>query len=637
MEVRCVLDGSIPAETVGPYTIEGSLNGIGDSDEWTVQLTQPGWLAVGYRHARAVGPNSLVITGEGRTLKSGNAWSVINLIGNQSLANRLPAGTYKIRLTQTVKSRPTDPPGSDNYKGTVLVDYSSASDPKLALDGGLLQSNAVWEFREWGSKVKDLIQEHGDLYKFQLDSAQILSARTSGKSVWGLEILQDRNGDGRPDPVRITPGSNPGTVVAGVAPGAVYVKVIANADATDEPYHLQVATEEPTFNLQNASLAFDSREIKKDDGDQSPYTGPQWLDADGQPSSNDNLAPISYLRSSGSSLRYMRVTAEFTLAGSALKLDSRLQVKGIEIGRSRLLFEGTGTVNSEGLLSLSLLSKVALPKTLDNRVLQITWRISPASNAAFVLRYGLTSTKLYVYAVKNESVLNKKDDSVFHTVLELATRNTRGMSPEGNILAVTAQIWKEFSGRNVARVDGNPLQFWGPGTNDRNRGSTLEYLLSEQKGQCSAFSFLLHQIFHAAGVFSARVAEVTAKDVGARFLIKNFTKFIGTGSRSSPDEYRYSEGRAEFIEDIPSQAQGGVPLRPGTTTPFGSFRNHFLVRVSDGNTLQYFDPSFGSSPTDSLLSWEAMSVAGVKKKIFWEWYGRKRKATDSLLQESIRP
>ena len=76
---------------------------------------------------------------------------------------------------------------------------------------------------------------------------------------------------------------------------------------------------------------------------------------------------------------------------------------------------------------------------------------------------------------------------------------------------------------------------------------------------------------------------------------------------------------------------------PGTTTPFGSFRNHFLVRVSDGNTLQYFDPSFGSSPTDSLLSWEAMSVAGLKKEIFWEWYGRKRKATDSLLQESIRP
>ena len=132
-------------------------------------------------------------------------------------------------------------------------------------------------------------------------------------------------------------------------------------------------------------------------------------------------------------------------------------------------------------------------------------------------------------------------------------------------------------------------------------------------GTCVAWSRLFKTVCDALGISGTSIIQIesgyrndgliTYDDVPTtrgQFLVKDWT-FTATGTAPvgcAP----FTHIASEVTDDIGVAGQGN-------SNPPGAFFNHFIVAYSG----EYYDPSYGSGPFPTQLSWETASIDGYEK------------------------
>jgi hypothetical protein len=214
-----------------------------------------------------------------------------------------------------------------------------------------------------------------------------------------------------------------------------------------------------------AEVSFDSKTIKLDDSS-GTYTGPQWLDTNADGDADDageRKFPISYTRSLQTDPpvgRFVKVTPWFSFSKP---LDGSYTIKGVGTGLAggNLTFEQQVTVNGAEL-STTITADDALAVTIDDADLVITWTITN-NESGEVRTYGESTDHAYITGADV--------DNQFETVLAVGCKSAKGLRPaeigelepgaSAAAVQITEAIWSEFADRNVTKVDGSPLQYWG--------------------------------------------------------------------------------------------------------------------------------------------------------------------------------
>jgi len=199
--------------TVGIRTEKDALTYKGDRDVYTVRLDQPGWISASFYHERCQGSQSLKLEGNGRTYDAGTPAATrknINTADTQPHRNRyggaiLPAGDYRLTLTQTLERPKNAPPKADEYTLGIVIDYSRPAKfgnnqmPEGVQDGGVLAHGTSKTIRECVGTARDHVIDADDAQAFTLTRPSIVTARVTGGNAAHVGFWIDADGDGQPD------------------------------------------------------------------------------------------------------------------------------------------------------------------------------------------------------------------------------------------------------------------------------------------------------------------------------------------------------------------------------------------------------------------------------------------------------
>lgn len=179
----------------------------------------------------------------------------------------------------------------------------------------------------------------------------------------------------------------------------------------------------------------------------------------------------------------------------------------------------------------------------------------------------------------------------YHTVLDVACRHSTGAEDPYEAMA---GIWPQFESRQVRRVDGTVMAYWGPLAEAVNLWTT-EALVKNADGSCAAWANFL-------------VEAAKCHDIAAAY--QSITYFP-SGTFGAPYADYYAPGPPMdptppefFVNALPAQ---------GNETPRRRFVNHAVVWV--GNTI--YDPSYGVTyEGDTKLAakhkWEDASLRAIE-------------------------
>ena len=222
---------------------------------------------------------------------------------------------------------------------------------------------------------------------------------------------------------------------------------------------------------------------------------------------------------------------------------------------------------------------------------------------------GTTSNDIYLLYTKPANI------PLYQTVVWY------GCDTEGTTQAkVLKNIWSHFSGSQVTRSDGQPLQY---GVNWPATTSTVQTLLATKTGLCDAFSRLFLMALEAQGIAGTQASRLDAKiveiipKVGTGLLVKNWN-FVGNGPmfinyfRSLPTLFHQVNGQWEYQWLSPPAAAAPPVTYKGSIGAQnneharGSFTVHYVVQIGG----ELYDPSYGETYAN-LRAFQDTSLDGI--------------------------
>ena len=341
-------------------------------------------------------------------------------------------------------------------------------------------------------------------------------------------------------------------------------------------------------------------------GSVTTFAGTNWVDIDGDGKIDPNVYEdlnSNGVKDEGEEERswpasYVRSGASLDAAGNPvqtrIKLTANFDIKGAKTGKWKVTGTGGGFTfeadNLDGNVYASLEANAPLGDTIDFfDKFEIDWKVerTPIKTANAVGNppttsetYGPSKTTLYVTGAAASGA--------FHTVIDIGSRNARGLNPTGNQLTVADLIFADFRDGNVTRAfDGRAL-IYDPAQAGHTAATPLSH--PEGHGQCSALADLLYQALKYQGVAASK---------------KGILPPVGY------DQFRVKD----------AVVLGGVAL----SSPSTEFTFHVIVKL-DADPTRIYDASFGvmtpkgASPTVEQ-EWEQLYVLDFHHQATATWFG----------------
>jgi hypothetical protein len=359
----------------------------------------------------------------------------------------------------------------------------------------------------------------------------------------------------------------------------------------------------PLFQMKEVSFSASSVGNLISDDTTITYDAPHWQDGNDDGDADDpgeRKYPIAYVRNTPP-----------TIAGKIkVKPSGLTSVSGFS---AKIKVTGPGNVKIDPPVSATLgTNEFELPATASagNFVdeidylnpMTLSWEVE-VNDKGHWCEAGDTTNRTYVTLGVPTTALRQE------TLFDIGCRNADGETVPADALAA---IWGDFTDRSVARVDSVQLKYWNPRVGSCQ---TLEAMLADAggNGTCVAWSRLFKTVCDASGIGGTSIIQIesgyrndgllTYDDVPTtrgQFLVKDWT-FAATGSASV--------GCAPFTHIASEVTDDTGVAGQGSSNPPGAFFNHFIVAYSG----EYYDPSYGSGPFPTQLSWETASIDGYEK------------------------
>jgi hypothetical protein len=249
-----------------------------------------------------------------------------------------------------------------------------------------------------------------------------------------------------------------------------------------------------------------------------------------------------------------------------------------------------------------------------------------------------------------------KGAKLYETLVDIGTRAAFNAGPGATPAQVVDKVFAAFQAKNITRVDGTKLTYYGDWT---TKAQSTAKLLQTGAGQCTAWAKFFIDVLKTQGLLpnGGQMLVVRPKLVagGEWFLVKNWTfpvnnpkrnyKDNGLGGTNEVYDYRNelavgaagdfdpqaqpprvplnfdlsrSKNAYQFVQaDVDGNKDANQQPRTGLagqnmTQPFSMFNNHEVVQF--GNVI--YDPSYGSAPYNQnteearLAAMETAAIAG---------------------------
>ena len=288
----------------------------------------------------------------------------------------------------------------------------------------------------------------------------------------------------------------------------------------------------------------------------------------------ENKWPLSYVRSTTGNESRISASPTFFYAGTA---GANWKIQG---SADHYHFLAQSVLGGGNWVWSSLDSCEALPTTIDDTTLTVTWQLSIDGGDTWI-GLGFSENHLYVTGVAAPSALE--------TVLDIGCKAAKDEAPDdaSGRAGVRDKIWGKFSSLIVERVaDGQPLLY------TPNTAENTASLLSSRQGQCNAWTRFLSDVLGAQGVTSTR-------------------KGIESGNKTIYPRFRC------YTHAVQGSSTPWVNGPPG-------FQYHEVLFI-DGDDAVY-DPSYGTrtSPDQgkgwtAFRAWEETRVAWLFDNTINDW------------------
>ena len=408
-------------------------------------------------------------------------------------------------------------------------------------------------------------------------------------------------------------------VIALFAFGALFTQGHAQSPAV-------VRSADFTYSLSLSSLSFSGDGIIRIRNDDNTfyYDAPHW---------NANGAkPVGY--KSGSK---PKVACLFDITGTC---NSTLYVKG-EASNGMLFPSQQLRLNSNGAVYDLAESNVGFEngKTdyLENYT--INWYFSDIPNASQWTKIGTSQNKIYVTKGQPLRIYDTGiENATFHSTIYLGCKYGKGQTSN---LGVVQEVYKYFKNQNVESVDNRCLQYWGNNYGNPYLSYTPQIidliyrpqgLLKYGEGTCNAWSLFFIEIMRTQGIADVEflVVRWTSDERLGSFASSLSNNITNAGyAASNPN---LSNNKAYFFVKkwipnnniiggfVPLVADNASAYEPGGTiatideqgakgqcmdNPWSIFANHVIVRYNN----VFYDPSYGSEPTNNLEQWQTNSLS----------------------------
>lgn len=196
-----------------------------------------------------------------------------------------------------------------------------------------------------------------------------------------------------------------------------------------------------------------------------------------------------------------------------------------------------------------------------------------------------------------------RQETLFNLACETANGMAVGVADKGK--AVFEKIWTEFSDREVKRMDGTAMKYWG--VNITANLDDAAKLIEEGDGSCGRWASFLEQCSLVNGIAVQRkqiVPKVTAANgiapTQSLMIVAQYNSLV-TGPY--PKQMQNPNTQLTLVKKAPGQANAN---------PFADRFPGHLVNSFDGGE-EIFDPSYGNR-FNVLTDWETGSLSFVLRQ-----------------------
>jgi len=344
------------------------------------------------------------------------------------------------------------------------------------------------------------------------------------------------------DPIADTAAVETTTVAATVEPSATVLPLadFATAVVAIAPAPT-AAVSQLTFGATNAS---DFHNVQQD-GTSYIYDGPEWQ-------AGQRQYPVCYTRSGTADGNVtMTVAAQLNVTGF---VGGNYEVRGTWDGQQAT---ANATLNG-GVLSATLTETKPMTNVIDKATTDIKWETSSDGGKTWI---AAGETKDVTYVVNGKPT----GDQLLETVLNTGCVAAKGQKTYN---AIVNSIWTGFQARTITRVDGTPMDYYGPVASKDptplpDSDFTTAGLIQYADGRCEAWTHFLIDVWGAQGV-AAEYWGIT------------------------PNANAYP---APAVGYTLAGFQVTTKVAQGGTASTDLFQNHAVVKLANGSSV--YDPSYG--------------------------------------------
>jgi len=341
--------------------------------------------------------------------------------------------------------------------------------------------------------------------------------------------------------------------------------------------------------------------VEKDAG--GNYGTPHWKDTSDPPDGDaddagDQNYPACYLRGSK-----MKVSTVFTLAPgvpappqanvrvrgfgpSAGKDDHGQELGDLDFGAVQPSSSGNGVITVENhACARSFQNKISFYNRMALR-----WEISLDAGNSW---HQAGTTRNQVYATLAEPTAA----NLYHTVAHVSCLAAKDQSQSQDTID---KIWDHVKGMVVRNWKDEPatgFKYWGPNAEDVD---STQGLITQFDGQCGAWVRFHRDLLKLQGIDAAAVqilpdpATIGVPGLEADSLwVKNWNT-----EAANPALWT-------------TRPPDGIPGQGGIANPWNKFTDHGLTVVN----TDYYDPSYGLGPYDTLVAWQRAALDAVTFKL----------------------
>jgi len=317
-------------------------------------------------------------------------------------------------------------------------------------------------------------------------------------------------------------------------------------------------------------------------------------------------SPVLYV--SGSNVQTTTVFTNHALSSSGVGGDFPLIIKGVVSGgHTSFKLWGTNLYWVGASCSVDMVADHPLTASKVDffQPMTIKWYYGYTNKPDF-LYAGRSTNQVYV-SWKAPTAAN-----LYHTVVDVACRNAVAKTTEAEIVS---GICSDFSGPipGVKRADGIQMVYYQNSAQPYQTPLNFPGLLATGTGRCGTFADLLSQSLAVHDIVSTVVGVVP--DATINYVPQAVADYTTLHGHNPATDAYYIVRNIFFVkswnlDSLTTNRWGAVDLSgvpgQGNANPVAIFGDHALV-LHAGN---YYDPSYGTGPFNSLLEWEDSSIDG---------------------------